>query len=427
MEFDPLSLFTPIPTKEYPFEVSDLLEGASNSFLTSASTSPSDFEMERIRTCEEVDADHLIPIHVHDLPLLQLKPPAEVILVFLKLLAPNEVYNFTTRSHSSEDKNVEEEPIDPSQVFIEKNVTVQELQNASPWLIKSNPRFDNDLKLASISLLGASLKRTHEREYNSWLTRIVSSDLAWVEDETLKADIVKQASLRISENCGRTAQPEIIRKIGIPNLPSIIPKDQEEYIRLKEPSLTSDNLGLKTWGSALILANKLVLGQSQKKYLYGLVLELGSGTGLVGMVSTMLGFDTLVTDLKEITPNLQDNVDLNGLSDIMKVEELDWSNPNSFLDKYGQIKFDTIILSDPIYSSMHPYWVVNMINLFLSDKSEARVLLQIPLRRNFEDERSLLWKLMSESNYLVEEENIEKGYDDFGENEFSFKKFVKKI
>ena len=54
------------------------------------------------------------------------------------------------------------------------------------------------------------------------------------------------------------------------------------------------------------------------------------------------------------------------------------------------------MLSDPIYSSKHPYWVVNMINKFLDmDDSNSRVLIQIPLRPKFEEERQLLWDLLN--------------------------------
>ena len=56
------------------------------------------------------------------------------------------------------------------------------------------------------------------------------------------------------------------------------------------------------------------------------MLELGSGTGLVGMVSSLLGYPTVLTDLPEIVPNLQLNVDLNKLNNVT-VLELDWTNP----------------------------------------------------------------------------------------------------
>lgn len=408
MDFDPLSLFTPCHAKE-----NDILQIEFNSIESSSLDTQSSAELG-----ETIDDSKNFkqPIHIHDLPLLQLRPPGEVILVFLKLFSPNEVFNFTSSKQeiASEDKEEEEEVIF-EKVFEDKGVTKDEIKVALPWLKRNNPRFSTETALAYITLLGTSLKKTYERDYNSWLTRLISSDLLWVSD-SIKTDIIKQTSLRISENCGRTAQPEIIRTIGIRNL---------DKLKLKEPSLTGDNLGMKTWGSALILGNRLVQSTT-KDYLVSPVLELGSGTGLVGMICCILGYETIMTDLKEIIPNLQDNVDLNSLKDKLKIHELDWSDPSSFIKEYGDAKYKTIILSDPIYSSMHPYWVINMINKFLDvEDNRSRILLQIPIRRSFEKERELLWDLINENGFQVVEEEIEKGYDDFGENEFMFKKIIK--
>ena len=139
------------------------------------------------------------------------------------------------------------------------------------------------------------------------------------------------------------------------------------------------------------------------------------------MVSCLLGFATMLTDLPEILPNLQANVKLNGITNA-ETAVLDWSNPLAFLDHHGAVTFSTIILSDPLYSSKHPKWIVDMLNTFLSADEDARVLLQIPLRRNFEKERDHLWRLLEENKYEVEEEDYDDGYDDFGEVKFCFKK-----
>lgn len=338
------------------------------------------------------------PIHIHDLPLLQLRPLGITLIVILKLLSPNEVLNFNQVS----------EKISLDKTFEAKDICEKDLLECIADLNKWGSRFNTKEKLANIPNLLSTIPKN---ELNSWLVGLISSDLSWIDEET-KLEIVRFTSLRISENCGRTAQPEIIRKITIPGLESL----GYECIKLKEPSLTSDNLGLKTWGSSLVLSNKLV---SSPQYLQSPILELGSGTGLVGMICKLLGHDIMVTDLEQIVPNLKDNFDLNNLSDV-QVDELDWSNPKSFIDKHGNLKFKTIILSDPIYSSSHPPWIINMINMFLDENS--KVLLQIPIRKNFDSERALLWRLLDENGYHTTEESYEMGYDDFGENQFCFKK-----
>lgn len=191
---------------------------------------------------------------------------------------------------------------------------------------------------------------------------------------------------------------------------------------LKEPSLTSDKLGLKTWGSLFILGRRLAQNLA---YLKGTVLELGSGTGLVGMVAGVLGFPTVLTDLPDIVPNLTDNVELNNIN--ATVDNLDWSNPKSYLDKHNLPRYTTIILSDPLYSSKHPVWIVSMINTFLEESEDARVLLQVPIRKTFENERATLWHLLDINGYTVQEEDTETGYDDFGETTFLFKRLHRKL
>lgn len=406
MDFDPLSLFTPSVNKEYYSETNLTCNKSSDDYIDKHS--------------EDFEDNHFQPLHVLDLPLLQMKPPAEVLIVFLKLLSPEQVYNFI----KPESVNDDDKAIDTWKTFEEKEVSEELLDTALEWLDNCSTRFNSKSKLSYIPYLSASLKKNCDSQYNGWLTRIISSQLPWVTDSELKRIISKEASLRLAENCGRTAQPEMVRKIALPDLSKYL-KDTE-YIKLKEPSLTNDNLGLKTWGSSLILANRLI---NKKKlnddYLVGPVLDLGSGTGLVGIISSILGYETYLTDLIEIVPNLQSNVELNNID--ANVDELNWCDPSSFISKYGHDKkFNTIILSDPIYSSKHPYWVVDMVENFInSNNNHTRVLIQVPLRPTFEDERSLLWKLMNK-NFTEIEHEIESGFDDFGEMGFCFKKFIRK-
>lgn len=398
MDFDPLSLFTAPPQREDEqpeIEENDPTNIQTEDFL--------DVKHEHV----DEDDDQEEPIHIHDLPLLQLKPPRYVLQLLLKLLSPATVRNFEP-SKANDSRKL------PETIFAEKEVSDLVSESLS-WLQMKCHRFHNEFQLAAIPRLSGSLKTNFLAEYNAWLTRVISSDLAWF-DEADADEVRRLASLRLAENCGRSAQPEFVREIEIAALDS--------RILLREPSLTADNLGLKTWGSSYILARRLAANQ-HKDYLKGSVLELGAGTGLVGMVACVLGFPSMLTDLNEIVPNLKANVELNNIASA-EVDELDWSDPSGFIERRGHLKFDTIILSDPLYSSRHPPWIVNMINKFLSSGSEARILLQLPIRRKFEDERQNLWNLLSENGYTVKEEEQETGFDDFGETTFHFKKLMRK-
>lgn len=399
MDFDPLLLFTPPPSRTY----TELVQIHEVQILNWESPVAS-----HGNTYPDIEEDsELVPLHIHDLPLLQLKPPSYVLLLFLKLLAPETVRNFAPTKSVNEGKS-------PELIFDEKNVT--DLVGPSlKWLKPVSLRFGHQGQLASIPHLSESLKQNFSSEFNGWLTRLISNDLKWISESEAE-EIKKHASLRLAENCGRSAQPEFIREIEIPHL--------DNHILLREPSLTSDNLGLKTWGSSFILGSRIA-ADKQKRYLEGSVLELGAGTGLVGIVACRLGYHTILTDLEEILPNLIANVNLNEISNC-EVEELDWSSPFRFVSSRGDITFQTIILSDPLYSSKHPAWIVSMINQFLGPQPNARVLLQLPIRRSFEKEREKLWELIALSGYVAEDEAYETGYDDFGETTFLFKKFIRK-
>lgn len=383
MDFDPLSLFTPI-VREIP------TESTSNTFISKDTVEET--------LVEVVDEDHLIPLHILDFPLLQLKPPYEVLLVILKLISLNEVWNF---------QQEEEDREDPLVVFQDKKIPIETVHSSIEWFKSYCPRFDSVLKLSCVPKLAFALKKTND--YNDYLTRIISSDLGWMNEEQI-AVIHKETSLRISENCGRTAQPELIRKIKLHNMDKL----GKEYIKLKEPALTSDNLGLKTWGSSLILSQRLINDHQLKEP----ILELGSGTGLIGIILSCLKFEVYLTDLPDIVPNLKENMAINECTGI--IDELDWKDCEPFLTKY-HVNFNTIILSDPIYSPDHPQLIFDVLNRLCNPNTE--ILIQIPLRRNYEDIRSKLWDLLNKK-YRQVYNNIERGSDEFGDTTYCFKKFI---
>ncbi len=110
---------------------------------------------------------------------------------------------------------------------------------------------------------------------------------------------------------------------------------------IHEPPLTGDNLGLKTWASSYMLAKRIETIAAKHKLKEPeldsdpplKVLELGSGTGLVGLAAAALWrCPVVLTDLPEIVPNLRRNAQLNRKvihqrGGCVTVETLDWDQP----------------------------------------------------------------------------------------------------
>ncbi|CAI4056119.1 S-adenosylmethionine-dependent methyltransferase SKDI_02G3790 [Saccharomyces kudriavzevii IFO 1802] len=357
-----------------------------------------------------------------DLPSVRYASP-EVILCILILLRPDRQVNFNRETKKC--KSVLE-------ICISHGLEPDLLKNLLNWYTEEwpNKRLNSMEKICSkIPLLRFMVsKELLLGYYTTVLKKYNNNDNS--NDETIQ-QLLKELSSRVSENCGRTAQPSIIRYFELKNLNNAIP--------LYEPSLTADNLGWKTWGSSLILSQLLVdylhtvgvhitASCNQKKIK---VLELGSGTGLVGLSwaskwKELYGTDKMeifVTDLPEIVTNLKKNVSLNNLQDFVQAEILDWTNPQDFIDRFGhENEFDIILVADPIYSPQHPEWVVNMISKFLAPSGTCH--LEIPLRAKYAKERELLKLLLNDNNFGVIKEYHSEGMDDWGAVKYLYRQIV---
>jgi hypothetical protein len=164
---------------------------------------------------------------------------------------------------------------------------------------------------------------------------------------------------------GVAAMPEMIRTWDIASSDTL----PELHFEIREPPLTGDNLGLKTWGTAFAIVKKLEeLGEKYFDHLLNFksnklnnmartselssvrVLELGSGTGLVGIAAGAIWkVDVILTDLPEIKENLVFNINQNidtvqSLGGSIQGEVLDWKDPNG-LSKYSSMEFEVKLYS----------------------------------------------------------------------------------
>lgn len=361
----------------------------------------------KLTECKVVTPKDKTPIiDILDLPTISSKPPYEVLTTIFKLLALDAQTNFGPGI-------IESEILPVQKILNKKNVQKDQFSFSLSWL--QSHHFGVGKSSETFAGLYYWSRVISKNSMISYLTNIVSSDLSYMDNETQRNELMEQAAKLIGENSGRTARAGFVRTIVVPGF-------EKEEIKIKEPAMTGDNIGMKTWGSSLIIAEKIV--NNAKELLKEPILELGSGTGLTGIICRKLGFkNVLSTDLPTIVPNLKANFVLNGLeSDLSSCKVLDWSNFSGFRSENPNCMFSTIILSDPIYSDEHPTWICNVLKEFLvRDDPQARVIIEIPLRSLFEKTRENFWTLL-EAMGLIEttvEEN--EGYDDFGEYNFLFK------
>jgi len=264
----------------------------------------------------------------------------------------------------------------------------------------------------------------------------------WIEDDDQKEQIWEAASQRLSERSGRTAMGAITRSFAIPlspktpsdvctqisssgnELPPEFDNNNMVQLTLYEPPMTSDNLGLKTWASSYLLAKQLCVLQQHVPNLAAdaSILELGAGTGLVGMAAALI-FErhTILTDLPEIVPNLEQNARSNSevissCGGTISAAVLDWTRPEEL--ELGSFdgspnSFPLIVVADPIYSSDHPRMLVDAIKCHLSADANARLVIELPLREAYADERQDLRDRLAGIGLRIIEQGEEVGYDDW--------------
>jgi predicted nicotinamide N-methyase len=180
--------------------------------------------------------------------------------------------------------------------------------------------------------------------------------------------------------------------------------DHDLPIAIAEPDLRAQNLTLTTWTSSFVLAgllHKLPIDQSPGAAIP--VLELGAGTGLVGLTAAAIWkVPVILTDLPPIVPGLCGNVKLNAtiVKDLVRCGSLDWSTPDiltlqdgSSFDAHTQ-KANVILAADTIYSEEHPELLSKAILRWLSPGQSARVILTCALRVAYLDHIRELWQLL---------------------------------
>ena len=225
-------------------------------------------------------------------------------------------------------------------------------------------------------------------------------------------------------------------------------EEKSVQINITELALSADNLSHETWASSYILAslihrlninfsNTPTTGPSQRIVIP--VVELGAGTGLVGLTAaTCWDQKVVLTDLSPIVPGLRANVDVNttlldSVGDkgvTVECGTLDWVRPDQLLIPAGDAssnekdevfdlsstKAHVLLAADTCYSTEHPRLLSGVILKWLHRHPDARVVLGTALRVAYLEEITELWNRLEEGGMEVaaqgQEEAREQDFDD---------------
>ncbi|KAL0952042.1 hypothetical protein HGRIS_008684 [Hohenbuehelia grisea] len=212
-----------------------------------------------------------------------------------------------------------------------------------------------------------------ERAYAvRWVTGFLSRSDVWlcqvtseIEDDA-RAQLVEAASRILSAFSGVDEQEEaeLTRTFSFP----LLEGSATVEVELNDaPLLSQDHtsVGLQSWASSILLAEKLCLTPDH----FGLqatndlrILELGAGTGLLSIVAAKLlntQSTVVATDYHpDVLANLRANVRTNfpDNSPSIGVHTLDWESPQ-YGSEYLDRSFDVILAADVIYHPDHARWI----------------------------------------------------------------------
>ncbi|TUB36337.1 Protein N-lysine methyltransferase METTL21A [Bagarius yarrelli] len=138
------------------------------------------------------------------------------------------------------------------------------------------------------------------------------------------------------------------------------------------------------WDAAVVMCVYLELGHVELKN--RTAIELGAGTGLVGIVTALLGADVTITDRSAALPILESNVKQNvppHLQGAVRVSELTWGEG---LARYPAGSYDLILGADIVYLEETFSALLSTLEHLSSETTEVLLACRIRYER---DERFL--------------------------------------
>lgn len=155
-------------------------------------------------------------------------------------------------------------------------------------------------------------------------------------------------------------------------------------IKEKPQIISEGTTGLCAWQAGIFLANWMC--ENAKLFENKSILELGSGTGLTGIVAAKqcaLSRITLTDCHSQVLRLLEENVALNGCRrDTVRVLHLNWDSPS--LDNVDGLSPppDYVLAADVVYDETIFQPLVNVLTLLSSRNSRIKIILASTVRNS---------------------------------------------
>ncbi|KAJ3046140.1 hypothetical protein HDV00_003890 [Rhizophlyctis rosea] len=159
--------------------------------------------------------------------------------------------------------------------------------DALPLLQQIKAVFDHyvagDPLRCNIGGRGDAALKTMQKVCSPWLVRLLDRSAEWEENDETEA-VVDAISDLMAQFCGRTATAQVTRTWRFKSTELVI----------QEPSFSEADIGFQTWGAGVVLAQ--LIDDHTVDVKDKVVLELGSGTGVTGLVCARAGARKNATD-----------------------------------------------------------------------------------------------------------------------------------
>ncbi|XP_045072267.1 protein-lysine methyltransferase METTL21E [Coregonus clupeaformis] len=155
----------------------------------------------------------------------------------------------------------------------------------------------------------------------------------------------------------------------------------EHQINIKE---SHDLYGAVMWPSAIVLCYFLDTHRDTYNLLDKNVIELGAGTGLVSIVTSLLGAKVTSTDLPEVLSNLQFNVLRNTRGRCRhtpRVTELSWGQELEQRFPRATCLYDYVFAADVVYCHPHLVELLDTFDHLCQDGTEILWAMRFRLDR----------------------------------------------